>query len=88
VIFVHNHPSDDPTPSQEDQEITRRLKETGDMLVIGVLDAENSLSREPVQRVVMGSKTGRSLCVWQKMSGSILRRFDHQDVAFNATMVG
>jgi len=66
VIFVHNHPSDDPTPSQEDQEITRRLKETGDMLAIGVLDAENLLSREPVQRVVMGSKTGRSLCVWQK----------------------
>jgi hypothetical protein len=32
VIFVHNHPSGDPAPSQEDQEITRRLKETGDML--------------------------------------------------------
>jgi proteasome lid subunit RPN8/RPN11 len=30
VIFVHNHPSGDPAPSQEDQEITRRLKETGD----------------------------------------------------------
>jgi DNA repair protein RadC len=38
VIFVHNHPSGDPTPSQEDQEITRRLKETGDMLGIRVLD--------------------------------------------------
>jgi DNA repair protein RadC len=38
VIFVHNHPSGDPTPSQEDQEITRRLKETCDMLGIRVLD--------------------------------------------------
>ena len=38
VIFVHNHPSGDPAPSQEDQEITRRLKETGDMLGIRVLD--------------------------------------------------
>jgi DNA repair protein RadC len=38
VIFVHNHPSGEPIPSQEDQEITRRLKETGDMLGIRVLD--------------------------------------------------
>ena len=38
VIFVHNHPSGEPSPSQEDQEITRRLKETGDMLGIRVLD--------------------------------------------------
>jgi DNA repair protein RadC len=38
VIFVHNHPSGDPAPSQEDQEITRRLKETGELLGIRVLD--------------------------------------------------
>lgn len=38
VVFVHNHPSGDPAPSQEDQEITPRLKETGDMLGIRVLD--------------------------------------------------
>ncbi len=38
VVFVHNHPSGDPAPSQEDQEITRRLRETGDMLGIRVLD--------------------------------------------------
>jgi DNA repair protein RadC len=38
VIFVHNHPSGDPTPSQEDQEITRRLKETADVLGIRRLD--------------------------------------------------
>ena len=38
VVLVHNHPSGDPVPSQEDQEITRRLKETGDMLGIRVLD--------------------------------------------------
>jgi hypothetical protein len=36
--FVHNHPSGDPAPSPEDQELTRRLKETGDMLGIRVLD--------------------------------------------------
>jgi DNA repair protein RadC len=38
VIFVHNHPSGEPAPSQEDIEITRRLKETADVLGIRVLD--------------------------------------------------
>jgi DNA repair protein RadC len=38
VVFVHNHPSGDPMPSQEDQEITRRLRECGKMLAIRVLD--------------------------------------------------
>jgi DNA repair protein RadC len=38
VVFVHNHPSGDPAPSPEDQDITRRLKETGEMLGIRVLD--------------------------------------------------
>jgi DNA repair protein RadC len=38
VIFIHNHPSGDPAPSREDREITRRLKEVGDLLGIKVLD--------------------------------------------------
>lgn len=38
VILVHNHPSGDPAPSREDREITRRLKEAGDILGIRVLD--------------------------------------------------
>lgn len=38
VIFVHNHPSGDPTPSREDLEITRRLREVGDLVGIRVLD--------------------------------------------------
>lgn len=38
VVLVHNHPSGDPAPSPEDQQITRRLKETGDLLGIRVLD--------------------------------------------------
>ena len=38
VVFVHNHPSGDPAPSQDDQEITRRLQECGEMLAIRVLD--------------------------------------------------
>ncbi|HWO41187.1 MAG TPA: DNA repair protein RadC [Candidatus Eisenbacteria bacterium] len=38
VIFVHNHPSGDPAPSQEDIEITRRLKEVGNVMGVRVLD--------------------------------------------------
>ncbi|MEO8604778.1 MAG: DNA repair protein RadC [bacterium] len=38
VIFVHNHPSGDPTPSPEDLEITRRLREVGDLVGVKVLD--------------------------------------------------
>jgi DNA repair protein RadC len=38
VIFVHNHPSGDPTPSQEDIEVTRRLREVGDLVGVRVLD--------------------------------------------------
>jgi len=38
VIFVHKHPSGDPAPSPEDIEITRRLKEVGEVMGVRVLD--------------------------------------------------
>jgi DNA repair protein RadC len=38
VIFVHNHPSGDPEPSRDDLAVTERLKATGDILGIRVLD--------------------------------------------------
>jgi hypothetical protein len=38
VIFMHNHPSGDPAPSREDIDITKRLKEVGDVLGMRVLD--------------------------------------------------
>jgi DNA repair protein RadC len=38
IIVVHNHPSGDPTPSAEDRAITARLRETGDLLGIRLLD--------------------------------------------------
>ena len=38
VILVHNHPSGDPEPSEEDLSITRRLVEVGELVGIGVLD--------------------------------------------------
>ncbi|MEE9149058.1 MAG: JAB domain-containing protein, partial [Candidatus Tectomicrobia bacterium] len=38
VIFVHNHPSGDPQPSQEDRVLTARLVKAGNVLGIQVLD--------------------------------------------------
>lgn len=38
VIFMHNHPSGDCTPSREDIEITKRLIEAGKILNVEVLD--------------------------------------------------
>jgi DNA repair protein RadC len=38
VVFIHNHPSGDPTPSADDLDITRRLAEVGSLVGIRVLD--------------------------------------------------
>lgn len=38
VIFVHNHPSGNPEPSQEDRAITRQLVDAGKILGIPVQD--------------------------------------------------
>jgi DNA repair protein RadC len=45
VIFVHNHPSGNPTASREDLALHERLKKAGDLLGIRVLDG-----------VIIGSK--------------------------------
>lgn len=38
IILLHNHPTGDPTPSREDIEITRRLKEAGELIGVKLLD--------------------------------------------------
>jgi len=38
VLFIHNHPSGDPSPSKDDIDITERLAETGKIVGINVLD--------------------------------------------------
>lgn len=38
IILVHNHPSGDPAPSREDMELTRRLKDAGELMGIRLLD--------------------------------------------------
>jgi DNA repair protein RadC len=38
IILLHNHPTGDPTPSREDMDITRRLKDVGELIGIKILD--------------------------------------------------
>ena len=38
IVIAHSHPSGSINPSNEDKEITKRIKEAGDLLGINVLD--------------------------------------------------
>ena len=38
MILVHNHPSGEPSPSESDLLLTRRVKEAGDVIGISLLD--------------------------------------------------
>jgi DNA repair protein RadC len=38
VILAHNHPSNDPTPSRDDIELTRRMVQAGEIMGIEILD--------------------------------------------------
>ncbi|MEE8415180.1 MAG: DNA repair protein RadC [Desulfobacterales bacterium] len=38
LVLVHNHPSGDPTPSQDDKTITRELKKAAETLDLRILD--------------------------------------------------
>ncbi|TBL69786.1 RadC family protein [Paenibacillus thalictri] len=39
ILLAHNHPSGDPSPSQEDISLTKRLVEVGEVVGIEVLDS-------------------------------------------------
>lgn len=39
IVVFHNHPSGDPTPSNEDRDLTARLIEAGKILGIPVVDS-------------------------------------------------
>ena len=38
IIIAYNHPSNNLTPSKEDQELTKKIKEAGEFLDINLLD--------------------------------------------------
>jgi len=51
IVLVHNHPSGDPSPSEEDLQITRKLIDVGELIGIEVLD-----------HVIIGHNTYYSYC--------------------------
>jgi DNA repair protein RadC len=38
IVIAHNHPSGDPTPSDADRVLTKRMRDAGELLGIPVLD--------------------------------------------------
>jgi len=38
IIIIHNHPSGNPSPSMEDMEITKKIKEAGEVMSIPLID--------------------------------------------------
>lgn len=38
IVIAHNHPTGNPEPSEEDNEVTRVVKDAGRMIGISVLD--------------------------------------------------
>lgn len=38
IILLHNHPSGNPTPSQEDLQLTKRVQQAGDLMGIQLID--------------------------------------------------
>jgi DNA repair protein RadC len=60
VIVAHNHPSGDPSPSQSDHSLTRRLAEAAELLQIKLLD-----------HIIIGADRGWAL-KHEGLKGSVL----------------
>jgi DNA repair protein RadC len=61
VIIAHNHPSGDPTPSEADHRLTRRLAEAAQLLQISLLD-----------HVIIGSPIGEKPSFYSFKEAGIL----------------
>lgn len=55
ILLVHNHPSGDPTPSNEDRQVTRQLEKAGQTVGINVLD-----------HIIVAGETALSLKQWEQ----------------------
>lgn len=53
ILLVHNHPSGDPTPSRQDREVTDRLRSSGELVGIQVID-----------HIVVAKESAISLAEW------------------------
>lgn len=62
VLLAHNHPSGDPTPSPQDIELTKRIKDAGELLGIPLLD-----------HIIIGEERHYSLKAHEEMVEQMLR---------------
>jgi len=60
IILVHNHPSGNPEPSEEDLEVTKKIIDSGEMIGIKVVD-----------HVIIGSKENHERKFWSWRESSI-----------------
>ena len=54
ILVVHNHPSGDPTPSDQDISVTERLEQTAEIVGIPVID-----------HIVVGADKAISIQEWR-----------------------
>ena len=59
IVLFHNHPSGDPTPSDDDLALTARLVRAGDIMGIDVLDHLILCEQRYYSLVEAGSLAGR-----------------------------
>lgn len=61
MVIAHNHPSGDPTPSEADRSMTRRIRECADLLQITLLDhlivGTAAVTNAPVPRAAPGQQS-------------------------------
>ena len=53
LIVAHDHPSQDPTPSAEDRDVTKRLAEAGQLLALLLLATSVAAEEAPCRTVVV-----------------------------------
>jgi DNA repair protein RadC len=77
IILVHNHPSGDPNPSEEDLEITEKIIALGEQIDIKVLDhvivgnaSHHNLERERLGRELVVRDSGDNKEWWSWVKGN------------------
>lgn len=65
AILAHNHPSGDPTPSAEDERLTERLRDVGDLVGIPIIDhvVISEAGYRSVAEWSFGMQSGDGVCV-------------------------
>lgn len=64
IVLVHNHPSGDPAPSREDDQMTRRIQTAADIIGIDFLD-----------HIIIGKESYYSYCMNKRLENKAENSF-------------